>query len=109
MALNGLWVTGMKLNTYPKIQFFIWLSILNKLLTKELLIRRGVNISPNCAVCQTGIDSTAHILRECSFAMNLWNQSRIPSDCYHSFDCDFVDWLKMNLTSKQLSCNVVIP
>ena len=50
--------------------------------TRELLIKKGMNIPLHCAICQTGLDSATYILRECPFSMNSWLQLGIPFDCY---------------------------
>ena len=94
---------------YPKIQNFIWLTFLNRIPSRELLIKRGLNVPPYCEICKSSIDLAVDILRECLFAMNFWHHLGIPLTCYHYFDLDFLDWVNLNLTSNQLCCNIAIP
>ena len=103
--LKWIW----KIKTYPKIQNFIWQIFLNRIPTRELLIKRGLNVPPLCEVCKIGLDFAPHIFRECTFAMNFWHQLGIPSSCYNYFDLDFLDWFKLNLTSNEMCCNIAIP
>ena len=66
---NFSWIC--KILTYQKIQIFMWLIVLNKNLTKELLIMKGMNLPPICMKCQVGLDCIPHIFRECLVKLSL--------------------------------------
>jgi len=48
-TVSVVWVW--KVETYPKIQFFLWLCLHNSLLTREVLGSRGLNLDPICSLC----------------------------------------------------------
>ena len=62
-----------KVWTPPKIKFFAWLALQNRIWTADRLARRGW---PNCGVCplcKTTPESTDHLLLHCCFTTRVWN------------------------------------
>jgi ribonuclease HI len=53
---------------------FIWLMVENKILTWEILQRRGF-IGPSiCMLCKKHEESTQHLFMECSFTVEVWRK-----------------------------------
>ena len=71
---NWIW----KIPTYPKIQFFIWLIVLNRNPAIELLIKKDMDLPPNCIKCHVGLDNMANIIHECLNALSLWHNLPSP-------------------------------
>ncbi|CAL8990638.1 unnamed protein product [Prunus brigantina] len=66
--LNPWWRVLWKLRVPPKLQIFFWLVFQEKILSNEQRVRR--HLTGNCAYdyCKWPIESTLHILRDCSRA-----------------------------------------
>jgi hypothetical protein len=55
----------------PRLKFFAWLILLDRLNTKSMLARRNFNVQPNClcVLCDDGAEETIdHLFFECCFA-----------------------------------------
>lgn len=48
-------------NVPPKIKYFIWLSLKDRISTKDLLFKRGILVDVICSLCHSGIDSIDHL------------------------------------------------
>jgi len=69
---KGLWIW--KLQSLPKIQFFLWKCSHNSIGVNECLVARGVNIDPTCPLCKKEPKSILHVLRDCDLARAVWNE-----------------------------------
>jgi hypothetical protein len=61
----------------PRVKFFAWLILLDRLNTKSMLARRHFNVQPNCycVLCNEGIKETIeHLFFECDFAKRCWSK-----------------------------------
>jgi len=61
----------------PRIKFFAWLILLDRLNTKSMLARRNFNVQPNChcVLCTEGIEeSIEHLFFSCEFARKVWDK-----------------------------------
>lgn len=67
-----------RVETYPKIQFFLWLYLHNSVPTEEVLGSRGLNLDPMCSLCHQRNESIEHLLRGCVIAHEFWQQLRYP-------------------------------
>jgi hypothetical protein len=59
----------------PRIKFFAWLILVDRLNTKTMLQRRHLNIQDNlvCVMCNTGEQETIeHLFFDCPFAQECW-------------------------------------
>ena len=65
---NLVWI----LPSIPKINFFTWIVIHQKLLTGENLSKKGFYGPFRCCLCFQAAKSSAHILVECVFAQKVW-------------------------------------
>ncbi|KAL0857920.1 hypothetical protein Bca101_063074 [Brassica carinata] len=65
-----------KLDAPGKIQHFMWRALNSALPVAELLIRRGMEVSPACKVCGE-LETIDHVLIHCPFAQKTWELSPI--------------------------------
>lgn len=56
----------------PKIRFFAWQALPNKLPRHARLARWNPSISPLCPLCNFEDETIDHLLIQCPFAKNLW-------------------------------------
>ena len=58
----------------PRVEFMTWLALLNKLNTREMLVKKGI-IPPEanvCTFCSSQPESIDHLLLGCSRSRNIW-------------------------------------
>ncbi|KAL4583053.1 hypothetical protein LXL04_007617 [Taraxacum kok-saghyz] len=90
-SLRSLWVS----NTFSsldyvhnwnnlvplKLNFFGWRAVLNRLPSKTELIKRGVALSSSvCGTCGVAEESVDHLLRDCSWAKEVWSSIQLWCD-----------------------------
>jgi len=56
----------------PRQAFVNWLLISDKLHVKARLIKFGINITPNCAVCNADREDIDHLFYCCTYAQEVW-------------------------------------
>lgn len=56
----------------PRCSFIAWLVMLARLPTKDRLRRWGLNVTDQCVLSSSGIETHAHLFFECSFAAAIW-------------------------------------
>jgi hypothetical protein len=61
-----------KLKISPRIQVFLWLFSLNKVMTRDNLRRRGMPKLLECSLCKE-IESVKHLFFECLISELLWD------------------------------------
>lgn len=67
----------------PRIKFFAWLPLADRLNTKAMLQRRHLNIqgTPVCVMCNLGeLETIEHLFFECPFAQDCWMRIGISWD-----------------------------
>jgi zinc-binding in reverse transcriptase len=57
----------------PRVQIFVWLTMRNKILTIDNLVKRGWVITNMCYLCRANLESVQHIFNECTFSSQLRN------------------------------------
>jgi hypothetical protein len=60
----------------PRINFFVWFILVDRLNTKTMLRRRRLHIEGDvlCVLCDTGLEEDIdHLFFECPFATQCWN------------------------------------
>ncbi|XP_010279234.1 PREDICTED: uncharacterized protein LOC104613207 [Nelumbo nucifera] len=61
-------------NSPTKANFLVWTMALNKCLSKENLVRRGIQVSDlSCSLCGSSAESTDHLCIHCPYSTQLWN------------------------------------
>jgi len=93
-TFEGHWIW--KLDIWPKITSFLWLCFHDSVLVKQVIAKRGINCDPRCPLCRNRDESIAHMLKDCPFALNLWEQIGVPQPLTSSFHLDLLEWLKRN-------------
>jgi len=98
----------------PKVEFFMWLALLGKLNTKEVLWKKGllqVN-QLNCPFCTAEIESLSHILMACPASWTIWDIIAKDMDQVlsmpGSFKQHFEEWMKRkwrNTIMKKIWCS----
>lgn len=69
------WVCKSKVT--PRVKFFAWLILLDRLNTKNMLVRRHFNVQPDslCVLCNDGLEETIdHLFFDGSFAKMCWDK-----------------------------------
>lgn len=56
----------------PKIKFFSWLAVQNRLWTSDRLKKRGWPNCGNCPLCRRVMESVDHLFVNCSYIIRLW-------------------------------------
>ena len=61
----------------PRLNFFAWLLFVDRLNTRNMLVRRHYNVQPNylCVLCSTNNEENLeHLFFTCPFALSCWNK-----------------------------------
>jgi len=58
----------------PKVEFFMWLALLGKLNTKEMVCKKRILLESQISYtfCSSHIESLDHVLLNCSFSWKVW-------------------------------------
>ncbi|KAG9450247.1 hypothetical protein H6P81_010212 [Aristolochia fimbriata] len=57
----------------PMVQFFIWSALHSKILTRDVLTRRGQQLnSLFCPLCDTWMETADHLLLHCEYTWKIW-------------------------------------
>ncbi|KAL9227703.1 hypothetical protein vseg_003358 [Gypsophila vaccaria] len=81
----------------PKHAFLGWLSIQDRLLTKDRLLKMGIVHEATCLLCQEQEESTAHLFFHCPYSrycverMQNWLEAKVP---------DLQDWNSLLLAHR---------
>lgn len=76
---TSIWRCIWKTNTTPSIKNFAWKMLTNSLAVQTNLVRRHMNVSPNCNMCGLQED-TEHMLFKCSWTAGVWRGTLGLSD-----------------------------
>ncbi|CAN1128563.1 Putative ribonuclease H protein At1g65750 [Linum perenne] len=76
----NFWVAVWRWKGPNRTRHFLWLAIQEKLLTNNERVKHHMATHATCEFCQHPIESVSHILRDCSFAMEVWNTVTLNSD-----------------------------
>ena len=68
VSVDWVW----KVESYPKIQFFLWLCLHNSVPTGQVLGSRGLRLDTTCKLCHQNMETVDHLLRGCGFARGYW-------------------------------------
>ncbi|XP_056854095.1 uncharacterized protein LOC130503495 [Raphanus sativus] len=56
----------------PRQSFLMWLVLLDRCPTRDRMIRWGIDVSPNCLLCNTTNESRNHLFFECAYTATIW-------------------------------------
>ena len=96
---NFNWNLVWKKTLPPRIKFFLWLVVHNRLLTREVCVRRHIPTTAHCPRCDDPCESILHLLRDCQESQVIWSswlQGR-RLDYFNSLPFD--DWLRVNFSN----------
>ncbi|KAK9269208.1 hypothetical protein L1049_000977 [Liquidambar formosana] len=82
-----------KQNIPTKIKHFMWKACKDILPTKSNLLKRKVQVPPQCEVCGNGDETTVHALKDCSWAATVWHFSLLGLRVDNSSSGDLRAWL----------------
>ncbi|KAJ4793851.1 RNA-directed DNA polymerase (reverse transcriptase)-related family protein [Rhynchospora pubera] len=65
----------------PSVQLFVFLLLNGRISTQDMLLRKGLQVVPGCALCGSNTVETAlHLFFQCSFACQFWSEmSRVTA------------------------------
>jgi len=110
-TVDNLVCTVWKKIAPPKVEFMLWLALLGKLNTWDLLAKKGIlteqdNLCPFCAV---QLETTDHILLQCQTSWSIWGKMAddlgIQIDRQMNFRQFYAEWMAKgchNPTRKKL-------
>ena len=58
----------------PRCSFITWLSVLQRLPTRDRLASWGMNVPAHCVLCSTGLESHDHLFFQCTYASSVWSR-----------------------------------
>ncbi|GJN10304.1 hypothetical protein PR202_ga28387 [Eleusine coracana subsp. coracana] len=58
----------------PRVKFFGWLLVQNQIQTKNYLLKKNCVDSDLCELCNTYVESVAHLIAGCEFAAGFWRR-----------------------------------
>lgn len=73
---NGEWIW--KVQTIPKILYFIWQCYCNSIPVRSVLSGHGMVVPVSCLLCDEGPESVLHVLRDCCATRKFWNSFPPP-------------------------------
>ncbi|XP_039040922.1 uncharacterized protein LOC120179382 [Hibiscus syriacus] len=56
-----------------RLSVITWMTILDRLPTRERLSRMGIQTDGLCVLCKEDIETRNHLFNDCNFAISLWN------------------------------------
>ena len=104
-----------KIQSLPKIKFFLWQCSHDSIPNHILLANRGMNISPLCLTCNSAPETIIHALRDCPKAQSFWNSFSSLCSAASFYDTQLMVWLRINCKSMQqcnateLDCAIIFP
>ncbi len=75
-----------------KLKNFTWRLCHNSLPTRDNIRRRGIDIDTCCECCQMPIETSEHLLFECSFAHSIWVRSQLDPRQHTGQDPSWLSW-----------------
>ena len=99
---EGHWIW--KLDIWPKVMSFLWLCFHDSVPVKQVIAKRGISCETRCPLCRNGDESLAHMLKECPFALNIWQRVGVPQPLTSLFHLDLLEWLKKNCLCSSQFC-----
>lgn len=104
---DRIWPLIWKWRGSQRIRIFLWLLVHTRLLTNELKTSRNMGRNSYCPRCESSVETTLHVLRDCLVIRNIW-VDLIPQNCLEGFFfINDSEWLKFNLTYGDLTPTII--
>jgi len=58
---------------WPKVSFFLWLTVQNRILTWDNLLKKGFTGPSRCTLCQKSEETMEHLLNSCHYSQQIWD------------------------------------
>ena len=91
---TSCWKWIWKLNTLPRIAFFIWQLYHERLPTKTLLSHRRIIPNNLCPLCHSNPESCLHLFRDCPSILPLWHSLGFTSTSNFFTQSPVCMWVK---------------
>ena len=91
---KGDWVW--KMNTLPKIKFFVWKCLHNSIEVKDCLAKRGIQIDATCPLCRRNDETIIHALQDCDLIRPEWTDLQASAQDNLFFQTNVHDWFSKN-------------
>ncbi|CAN1331699.1 Putative ribonuclease H protein At1g65750 [Linum perenne] len=82
-----------------RIRHFLWLAGNDRLLTNDQRTRRKFASDPTCPRCTGQVENSIHVLRDCSFAKEVWSRTGGFDQNAPNWSGPRQDWLRSFLSS----------
>ncbi|KAG2314763.1 hypothetical protein Bca52824_017885 [Brassica carinata] len=76
-SLDGLYQQVWRLNTSPKIHYFLWRCLSNALPVAENMVHRHITKDKRCSRCDAAEESINHVLFQCPYARLVWAVAQV--------------------------------
>ncbi|XP_039004076.1 uncharacterized protein LOC120131037 [Hibiscus syriacus] len=93
----------------PKFSLIAWMAILDRLPTKDRLVRFGVMAEPGCRLCMSGLESRNHLFWDCAYSSAISNSLLLACglQLHGSSWEDHLGWMINNWKCKSLLIHVL--
>ncbi|KAL4383638.1 hypothetical protein GQ457_15G019640 [Hibiscus cannabinus] len=93
----------------PKQSFITWLVVLNRLPTKDRMLKWGCQVEATCILCGIELESRDHLFWACSYSRRVWGM--VVQACgvqllHNSWD-DLLGWIQRAGKGKTLKATIV--
>ncbi|CAN1748538.1 Putative ribonuclease H protein At1g65750 [Linum perenne] len=96
---ESIWNSIWRWNGPNRTRHFLWLAARDRLLTNATRFKRGMCQGAGCEFCHAGEENSSHVLRECSFADEVWKKVLPDAVSRPDWTLPFVEWLEVHLNS----------
>ncbi|KAK5834216.1 hypothetical protein PVK06_018090 [Gossypium arboreum] len=96
---DGIWHQIWHILVPQKLRVFIWLALLDRILTNENRVRRQLTTDASCMICGSSLENIDHVLRFCTLVVAISIYVIKVEMRWEFFNFNFKDWLGKNLTN----------
>ncbi|WJX61000.1 hypothetical protein P8452_46145 [Trifolium repens] len=97
IPIAGNWKSLWNWKGPHRIQTFMWIAAHERLLTNYRRSRWGNGIAPTCPACGNGDETIIHVLRDCSYATQVWIKLLASIHITNFFSLTCREWIFDNM------------
>lgn len=75
-----------------RVKNLVWRAVSNGLPTMSTLAKRGLKVDPRCPQCGEAMETTAHMVAQCSDSKLLWVHSPVRTELFEPTGSSFAEW-----------------